>query len=75
MDELKTRMKAAVPHKFTNPNREETTVEGARRTPRSSTAHTFENLPADAKREYEEFKLVIPEFKKEEYAASYEWDD
>lgn len=75
LDELRVRVAKAIPHKFKNPRREEGSVEGARRTPRSTTAHTFENLPADAKREFAEFKLSIPGFTPEEYVEQYDWED
>ena len=74
LDELTKRVKNAMPHKFKNPRREETdTVESGHRIPRDEGAHTFANLPADAKAEYAEFAETIPGFTKEAYAEQYEW--
>lgn len=75
LDELRRRVEKAIPHKFTNPNRSEAGPEGARRTPRTNGAKTFANLPADAKREFAEFKELIPEFTEKEYVENYEWDE
>lgn len=74
LDELTKRVKKAMPHKFTNPRRAEAdTVEGGRRTPIDEGSHTFENLPADAKAEYQEFADTIPGFTKDAYVEQYEW--
>ena len=79
LDELSKRVKKAMPHKFKNPKREEAPpVGGGTRTPVSN-GHTFEDLPADAKAAFEDFKQMMEgigkEYTKEQYLKSYEWDD
>lgn len=75
LDELTKLVKAEMPHKFENPNRQRTTVEnthpngGGGAKPR-----TYEALPADAKAACDRFVRTIPGFTKERYVASYDWD-
>lgn len=76
LDELANRVRKAVPHKFKNPKRDDVDVveAGHRRIPRDDASdHTFEALPSDAKHEYEEFKRLMPDFTKKEYAEQYDW--
>lgn len=75
LDELAKRVKAEMPHKFENPNRQRTTVEN---TPPGGGGNgkqkTYENLPADARSACDRFIKTIPGFTKEKYVADYQWD-
>lgn len=79
LDELTRRVRKAMPHKFENPKRETGDgVEGGRRQP-VSRKKTWDDLPPDAKQAYEDTRELMAtlgrEYKKEQYLASYEWDD
>jgi hypothetical protein len=75
LDELTKRVKAEMPHKFENPNRQRTTVEDApNRGGANGKARTYENLPAEAKAACDRFVRTIPKFTKEQYLATYEWE-
>lgn len=74
--ELTQRVKDAFPDKFENPNRKRSNgveAEGEKGS-KDSNAKTWANLPADAKRECEQFMRDIPGFKKEDYIAQYDWE-
>lgn len=75
LDELTKLVKAEMPHKFENPNRQRTTVENA--PPNGGgggKGKTYENLPADAKSACDRFVRTIPGFTKEQYVSQYEWE-
>jgi hypothetical protein len=75
LDELTKRVRAEMPHKFENPNRNRTVVEDA--PPRgggNGKARAYENLPADAKVACDRFVRTIPGYTKEKYLADYQWD-
>jgi hypothetical protein len=73
-DELTKRVHETFPDEFGNKNRSKpNTVEDA--TPSSpSSKHTFDNLPADAKEAYAQFKRDIPGFTKEQFVEQYDWE-
>ena len=74
--ELTQRVKDAFPDKFENPNRKKSNgveTDGEKGSEVSG-AKTWANLPADAKRECEQFMRDIPGFKKEDYIAQYDWE-
>lgn len=79
LEELAKRVKKAMPHKFRNPKRDNGDgIEPARRSaPRGK--KTFDNLPADAKQAYEDYRQLQAtlgrDYTKEQYLASYEWDE
>lgn len=79
LEELSKRVKKAMPHKFKNPKREQDSgIEPPRRQPPGN-ARTFENLPADAKAAYEDYKELQAtlgrEYTKEQYLKNYEWEE
>lgn len=75
LDELTKRVKAEMPHKFENPNRQRTVVEDTQqRGGGNGKARTYDNLPADAKTACDRFVRTIPGFTKEQYVAQFEWD-
>ena len=79
LNELSKRVKQLMPHKFKNPRRE--TGDGIepprRQAPRGK--KTWDNLPPDAKAAYEDYKALQAtigrDYTKEQYLASYEWDE
>lgn len=75
LDELTKLVKAEMPHKFENPNRQRTTVENTQPNGGGgSKAKTYESLPADAKAACDRFVRTIPGYTKEKYVAEYAWD-
>ena len=75
LDELTKRVKAEMPHKFENPNRQRETVENTQqRGNGNGKAKTYENLPADAKTACDRFVRTIPGFTKEQYVATFDWE-
>ena len=75
-EELTRQVKEAFPNEFENPARKRAglTEEGGERGSEGSGKKTFDDLPADAKAQYEAFKRDIPGFTKEDYVAQYEWE-
>lgn len=74
LDELAKRVKAEMPHKFENPNRQRSVVEDTQnRGGGNGKAKTYENLPAEAKTACDRFVRTIPGFTKERYVAEYDW--
>jgi hypothetical protein len=74
--ELTKRVKADFPNEFENPARHKANgVEaGGQKGSTDSKAHTYENLPADAKAACNDF--VAQGFTtKEDYLKNYEWDE
>jgi hypothetical protein len=75
LNELTKRVKAEMPHKFENPNRQRATVEDTQqRGGANGKARTYENLPADAKTACDRFVRTIPGYTKERYVSEYAWD-
>lgn len=75
-NELTRRVKSKFPEKFGNPRKNgANTVEdgGERDTPASKTAHTYENLPPDAKAACDRF-VKQGLMKKEDYVKTFEWE-
>jgi hypothetical protein len=74
--ELTSRVKARFPEKFENPRRSRANdVEaGGELQTQGSTAHSYENLPADAKAACDRF-VASGLITKEKYVEDYEWDD
>lgn len=75
-EELTTQVHAAFPNEFENPNRQRasSTEAGGDRGSEASGKKTFDDLPADAKAQYEVFTRDMPGFTKEQYTANYEWE-
>lgn len=75
--ELTKRTMDTFPDEFENPNRRKPNgVEGdAKPSVRDSSAKTFDNLPPEAKAQYEVFKRDIPGFTKDQYVEQYDWDE
>ena len=75
--ELTKQTQEAFPNEFENPNRRKpNSVEGdAKPSSKDSNAKTFDNLPPDAKAQYQIFKRDIPGFTKEQYVEQYDWDE
>jgi hypothetical protein len=75
-NELTDRVKARFPEKFENPRKQganNVDAGGEIETPDSKQAHTYENLPADAKAACDRF--VAQELTtQEDYVENYEWD-
>jgi hypothetical protein len=62
-------------HKFQSNGSVQTPVEGSgRRIPEQFGKKTFDDLPADAKRAYDEFRKTNPKLTKADYLNLYEWD-
>lgn len=80
LEELAKRVKKAMPHKFKNPRRDNGggDVEPARRTPPRG-RKTFDDLPPDAKQAYEDYRELQAtlgrDYTKDQYLASYEWEE
>jgi len=76
LDKLAETVRERMPEKFGNPRASQpSAVEGARRgNPRPSRKRSFDDLPAEAKKEYATFKKSMPDFTKEEYVNLYEWE-
>lgn len=75
LDELTKRVKAEMPQKFENPNRQRSVVENT--TPNGNgngKAKTYDNLPSEAKVACDRFVRTIPGYTKEKYVAEYAWD-
>ena len=75
-NELTRRVKEAFPEEFENPNRTKSaTVEsGGEKGTEDSKAHTWANLPDEAKAAAKRFEKDIPGFDRKEYLANYEWE-
>lgn len=78
LDELSTRVKKAMPDKFSNPNRKNAPpVEQPTRTA-TTNGKTFDDLPPAHKQDYENFKEMMAgmdkEYTKDQYMANYEWE-
>ena len=72
-NELTRRTKEAFPEEFETqkpPSVDSSKTEGDS-TPKPK---SYEALPEDAKRQFERFKQLMPEYTKEQYIADYEWD-
>ncbi|KPK48435.1 MAG: hypothetical protein AMS22_15340 [Thiotrichales bacterium SG8_50] len=80
LEELAKRVKKAMPHKFRNMRRDngDGGVEPARRTPPRG-RRTFDDLPPEAKQAYQDYKelqaTIGKSYSKDQYLASYEWDE
>ena len=79
LKELEKRVKKAMPSKFENPRRQQgDIVEGGRRQPPGN-GKTFNDLPADAKQAYADYKELMAgmgkEYTKAQYLSGYEWDE
>ena len=74
--ELTKQVHEAFPNEFKNTNRDRagSTEAGGERGKGDSGKKTFDDLPADAKAQYEVFKRDMPEFTKDDYFANYEWE-
>lgn len=76
--QVKARTMKEYPDKFGNPARDGATTvatpNGSTTSRRESNKHTYENLPAEAKKACDKFVKTIPGFKREEYLAKYEWE-
>lgn len=59
-----------------SPDRKTTsTVEGnVRRRAPASDSHSFEDLPAEAKRDFKDFQKDMPDYTKKEFLEMYEWE-
>jgi len=75
-DELTNQVKETFPEEFENKNRGgAATVETpGKASGKDSNDKTFDNLPPEAKAQYEIFKRDIPEFSKDDYVANYDWE-
>lgn len=75
-EQLTLQVKEAFPNEFENPNRNRagTTEAGGERGSGDSDKKSFDDLPQDAKAQYEVFLRDIPEFTKEDYLSQYEWE-
>jgi len=74
--ELTRRVREDHPEEFKNPNKEKANAvsEGGQRSTTNSKAHTYDNLPADAKKAQADFERDFG-LSKEAYVAQYEWDE
>ena len=74
--EIDARMHNEFPDAFGNKNRRKaTTVEDSGEKLReSSKERTYENLPPEAKAACDNFVKTIPNFKQEDYVATYDWE-
>ena len=76
-DEVKSRVKKAMPHKFENPNRAKAAaVEGTgNATSRKQKGKTYSDLPAEFKKACDEFVKTIPGYTKEQYLKDVDWSN
>ena len=78
LDELSRRVKEAMPDKFENPKRKQAPPVGGAQRSAPSGGKTFEDLPADAKAAFNDFKDMMKgigkEYTKDDYLANYEWE-
>jgi DNA-binding transcriptional MerR regulator len=73
--ELTRRVKEEFPEEFKNPNRGKANgVESGGEKGSNSKAKSYENLPADAKKACDKFVRDIPNYKREDYLNTYEWE-
>lgn len=73
LDKLTERVQGVVPHKFQNSRRETPLTEDHQRKTPSKKGRTYEDLPANAKTEYQKFHRLMPNFSKEEFLSQYDW--
>jgi len=75
-DELTSQVKETFPEEFENKNRGgAAAVETpGKESKKDSEAKTFDNLPPEAKAQFEIFKRDIPNFSKEDYVDNYDWE-
>jgi hypothetical protein len=74
--ELTDRIHKRFPDEFGNKNRAKpSSVESGGEKETGSKSKTFDNLPAEAKRAYQQFKRDIPGFTKEQYVENYEFGE
>jgi hypothetical protein len=75
-DEITSRTKEMFPDQFSNPNRNKSaSVESGGEAGRGSEDKSFDKLPSEAKAAYAQFAIDIPNFTKDMYVESYEWED
>lgn len=75
-EELTRQVKETFPDDFGNPNRSRSNgVETGGQEVVVSDDKSFDNLPADAKAQYERFARDIEGFTKEQYVEQYDWTD
>lgn len=75
LDKVTERVKAAYPHKFLNPRREQPgAVEGATPSSPKKKGRGYADLPAEAKTVCDRFVKTIPGFTKEQYLKDYDWE-
>jgi hypothetical protein len=74
LDHVTEDIKKEFPNEFINPAKDEPgAVLNSSPAPKKKTKG-FDDLPSDAKAAYAEFASVIPNYSKEQYLSSYEWD-
>jgi len=75
LDKVSKKVKEMFPGYFVNPNRERESLgdgaKGGGDGGGGGTGRTFADLPADAKKQFKEFKDLMPDYKKEDYATAY----
>ena len=64
----------AFPQNFDRGNSRPSSVEGSGRRSPTSYGRTFDDLPADAKQAFEEFKKAGVSMTKQQYLSNYEWE-
>lgn len=75
LDRVASDARREFPHKFQGNGAFVAAVEGAgRRQPEQFGKRTFDDLPPEAKRAYDEFKKANPKLTHKEYLSYYEWD-
>jgi hypothetical protein len=78
LEELSKRVKKAMPDKFKNPKRDSAPPVAPAKRAAPSNGRTFDDLPADAKKAYADFKDMFKsmdkDYTKAEYLANYEWE-
>jgi hypothetical protein len=73
--ELTRRVKEEFPEEFKNPNREKPNgVDAGGEKGANRKGKTYENLPAEAKEACDRFVRDIPDYKKEDYLKTYDWE-
>lgn len=77
LERIAAEAREAFPDRFgkTNGDKPPPSPESGRKRRAPGNQKTFADLPAEAKRAYEEFKEVMPDYTKEQYLAMYEWED
>lgn len=73
-DELTEQVKAAFPQEFENKNRKKPNGVEDGNPVESSQSHTFDDLPAEAKKAYARFARDIKGYTKADYLANYDWE-